>query len=241
MIFSIINMPSKNEIRALFNHIAPRYDYLNHLMSWQIDRNWRRKAAKHLLNHTASPLRVLDVATGTADFAIDIARNLPFDSHLDGIDIAEEMLKIGRKKVIDAKLDHIITLKQGDAEHIPSMNNFYDRVSVAFGIRNFENLELGLQEMYRVLKQGGRLVILELSSPDNAFLLQLFKLYSFRLLPHLGAKISGNKRAYQYLPESILKFPKPKIMVPLLHNIGFYQVETQSYCFGVCRLYIAEK
>lgn len=228
-------MPSKQQIEHLFNDIAPSYDRLNHIMSFGIDRSWRRKAVRAIVD-SEQPLRVLDVATGTGDFAIAIAKKLPAGSEVVGIDLSEQMLEIGRQKV-----QGNIALQQGDVECLDSENDSFDRVSVAFGVRNFEHLERGLSEMYRVLRHEGKLVVLELSYPDNAFLLWCYKLYAFRLLPFIGGLISGNRAAYTYLPNSILHFPKAKQFVPLLQRVGFSHVAVCQFTFGVCVMYVAEK
>lgn len=228
-------MPSKQQIEHLFNDIAPSYDRLNHIMSFGIDRSWRRKAVRAIVD-SEQPLRVLDVATGTGDFAIAIAKKLPAGSEVVGIDLSEQMLEIGRQKV-----QGNIALQQGDVECLDFENDSFDRVSVAFGVRNFEHLERGLSEMYRVLRHEGKLVVLELSYPDNAFLLWCYKLYAFRLLPFIGGLISGNRAAYTYLPNSILHFPKAKQFVPLLQRVGFSHVAVCQFTFGVCVMYVAEK
>ncbi|MBP5651005.1 MAG: bifunctional demethylmenaquinone methyltransferase/2-methoxy-6-polyprenyl-1,4-benzoquinol methylase UbiE [Bacteroidales bacterium] len=228
-------MPSKQQIQHLFNDIAPSYDKLNHIMSFGIDRSWRRKAVRAIADQP-EVRRVLDVATGTGDFAIAIAKKLPAGSEIVGVDLSEQMLEIGRQKV-----QGNIALQQGDVEHLDFEDGSFDRVSVAFGVRNFEHLEQGLSEMYRVLRPGGKLVILELSYPDNPFLLGCFNLYALHFLPFIGGLISGNRAAYTYLPNSILHFPKAKQFVPMLQRIGFSHVAVRQFTFGVCVMYVAEK
>ena len=228
-------MPSKQQIQHLFNDIAPSYDKLNHIMSFGIDRSWRRKAVRAIAD-SEQPLRVLDVATGTGDFAIAIAKKLSQGSEIVGIDLSEQMLEVGRQKVSGN-----IALQQGDVECLDFEEDSFDRVSVAFGVRNFEHLEQGLSEMYRVLRPGGKLVILELSYPDNPFVLWCYKLYALHFLPFIGGLISGQKEAYAYLPKSILAFPKAEKFVPLLRQLGFRQVTVRKFTFGTCLMYVAEK
>ena len=228
-------MPSKSQIKNYFNAIAPSYDKLNHIMSFGIDRSWRRKAVQAIADQP-EVRRVLDVATGTGDFAIAIAKKLPAGSEIIGIDLSEQMLEVGRQKVQEN-----IALQQGDVEHLDFEDGRFDRVSVAFGIRNFEHLEQGLSEMCRVLRPGGKLVILELSYPDNPFILWFYKLYALHFLPFIGGLISGNKEAYRYLPKSILAFPKEETIVPILRSVGFQNIEFQKFTFGVCIMYVAVK
>ena len=266
-------MPEKQQIEQLFDAIASDYDRLNHIMSFGIDRSWRRKAVRSIADNT-KPMRVLDVATGTGDFAIAIAKELPAGSEIIGVDLSEQMLEIGVQKVMKSdglrliqlasdERGHIgengvratydshnsdqstpmvnIALRQGDVEHLDFEDGSFDRVSVAFGVRNFEHLEQGLSEMYRVLRPGGKLVILELSYPDNPFLLGCFNLYALHFLPFIGGLISGQKEAYAYLPKSILAFPKAEKFVPMLQRIGFSHVAVRQFTFGVCVMYVAEK
>lgn len=228
-------MPNKKDIQQLFDKIAPTYDKLNHIMSFGTDRGWRRKAVREITNGQGA-LQILDVATGTGDFAIAIARKAHTDSQITGIDLSEKMLEVGRQKVSEN-----IRLEQGDVEALSFANDTFDRVSVAFGIRNFEHLEKGLAEMCRVLKPGGKLVILELSYPDNRLLLWAYKLYTLRILPFIGKLISGNGAAYHYLPQSVLHFPKEDVIIPMLHNVGFARARVRRFTFGVCLMYVAEK
>lgn len=229
-------MPKKEGIRALFDSIASGYDRFNHLSSLNADRGWRRRAVRRIVD-TDEPLAVLDVATGTADMAIAVAKKASEGSRIVGIDFSEGMLEVGRHKARGLP----VTLQQGDAEALAFADGTFDRVCVAFGVRNFENLTQGLQEMCRVLKPGGRLVVLELSYPDNRFLFWWYKLYAFRLMPMLGTRLTGNRGPYNYLPDSILKFPKPPVFLPMLHEAGFSSASVKSLTFGVCRLYVAEK
>ena len=229
-------MPKKEGIRALFDSIALGYDRFNHLSSLNADKGWRRKAVRQIVN-TKQPICVLDVATGTADLAIAVARKAAAGSQVTGIDLSENMLEVGRLKAVGLP----VTLQQGDAEALAFDDSTFDRVSVAFGVRNFENLAQGLREMCRVLKPNGRLVILELSYPDNRFLFWGYKLYALKILPAIGTRLTGNRSAYTYLPDSILKFPKPPVFLPMLREAGFSRARARSLTFGVCRMYVAEK
>ena len=266
-------MPTKSRIRQLFNDIAFSYDRLNHVMSFGIDRSWRRKAVRAIAD-SEEPLHVLDVATGTGDFAMAIAKKLQKGSVIVGIDLSEKMLEVGQTKVLKQNFLRLcrvgdergqvqeemqkktsqvndtthyvqkscvnIVLQLGDVESLDFEDNSFDRVSVAFGVRNFEHLEQGLSEMRRVLRPGGKLVILELSYPDNPFVLWCYKLYALHFLPFIGGLLSGHKEAYDYLPKSIMAFPKADKFVPLLQQVGFHQVTVRKFTFGTCLMYIAE-
>lgn len=231
-------MPQKETIRNLFNDIAPGYDRFNHVSSFQADRKWRRRAVESIAD-TDAPLLILDVATGTADFAIDIARRAGAGSKVIGIDLSQGMLDIGREKVAKTGLD--IVLQPGDAESLEFPDNSFDRVSVAFGVRNFENLEKGLKEMMRVLKPGGKLVILELSYPKNPAIRWFYKIYAFKILPIIGKSLTGNGQAFRYLPDSILKFPLPERFIPMLTKAGFSTAGHRQFLFGTCRMYTSTK
>lgn len=234
-------MPNKEGIRSLFDGIASNYDRLNHVMSFGIDRRWRRKAVNHIVNEK-KPINVLDVATGTGDFAFEIAGRVPFGSHIYGIDLSEKMLIEAKRKSLEMPSRFCrVKFNIGDCESLQYEDGFFDRVSVSFGVRNFENLDLGLSEMCRVLKKGGRLVILELSYPDSTFIFKFYRFYSLRIIPALGNLISRNRSAYEYLPDSILKFPKPNVMIPKLKKAGFSSAFSKSFTFGICRMYVAEK
>lgn len=220
----------------MFDNIAGGYDRFNHLTSLYADRGWRRRAVRRIVD-TDRPLTILDVATGTADMAIAVAKRAAEGSHVVGIDLSEGMLEVGRRKAAGLP----VTLQQGDAEAMTFADATFDRVCVAFGVRNFEHLAQGLQEMCRVLKPGGRLVVLELSYPDNRLLLWFYKLYAFRIMPLVGTKLTGSRGPYSYLPDSILTFPKPPAFLPMLREAGFGVATARSLTFGVCRMYVAEK
>lgn len=231
-------MAKKEFVNRMFDSIAPTYDILNHLLSLDIDKSWRRKSVAEIM--TDSPQMVIDLACGTGDFAIALAKSgVP---HVKGFDISEEMLKIGREKVAKIPLyDQTLTLELGDSEDLPLADNSADAVSVAFGIRNFEHKEKGLEEMYRILRSGGKLCVLELSIPDNNIIRSLYKIYFLHILPFFGGLISGNREAYRYLPISVINFPKPPIFLQMMKNAGFTNTKSLSFTFGLCQLYIGRK
>lgn len=233
-------MPEKEKIRHLFDAIAPDYDFLNHLLSLDIDRGWRRKAVRSLLD-VKEPLSVLDVACGTGDLSFAIAEKSCPGGRVTGIDISERMLSAGREKAASRNFPVPVELIQGDAEHIPFPDASFDRISAAFGVRNFENLKKGLEEMYRVLKPGGKAVILELSVPSGKILSALYRFYFLKILPAVGGMVSGNRGAYEYLPLSVLKFPKPDKFCGILENCGFCEVKHRALSFGICRMYVGSK
>lgn len=231
-------MAKKEGIRRLFDNIATDYDRLNHILSLNIDRIWRKKAVKEIVDTTSS-LQVLDVACGTCDFAMEIAGKTAEGSKVTGIDLSAGMLKIGKEKTESAGLD--IVLIQGDCEAMPFGNDTFDRISVGFGVRNFENLDKGLEEMYRVLKNGGKTVILELSVPSSAVIRWLYKLYFLNILPAIGGWISGDRGAYEYLTASVLRFPSPARFLEMMESAGFTEVKHKSLTSGICRMYIGTK
>lgn len=219
-----------------FDKIAPTYDKLNHLMTLGIDRLWRRKAIRSIVDSNCEQ-RFLDIATGTGDLALDILNKSNANSRLTGIDLSEPMMEIARKKLEGKRFELMVA----NAEEMPFEENTFDCVTVSFGVRNFTRLEKSLAEMHRVLRPGGKLMILELSYPDNKILLALYKVYALRIIPILGSMFAGNRKAYEYLPNSILRFPKPDKFIPMLERAGFNQVKHTAYTFGVCRMYLAEK
>lgn len=229
-------MPKKEGIRELFDDIAVKYDRFNHISSFGADRSWRRKAVRAIAD-SDHPIQVLDVATGTADFAIAVSRKAVQGSQITGIDLSDRMLEVGRRKCQGLPIE----LEVGDAENLRFTDGSFDRVCVAFGVRNFENLMQGLKEMLRVLRPGGKLVILELSYPKNRLIFSFYKFYSLKVLPRIGAGMTGNKGAFTYLPDSILKFPLPEKFIPMLTEAGFSSVKARQFMFGVCRMYIAVK
>lgn len=228
-------MPQKDRIRKLFNGIAPEYDRLNHILSLGIDRIWRKAAVKEAVGRTDRPA-ILDVATGTGDFAIELAKGSR-DGIVTGIDISEEMLAIGTRKVLHKKLSSRIRLQNADCEDLPFGDGSFDRVTAAFGVRNFENLHKGLAEMARVTRPGGKIVILELSIPDNRMLAWLYCLYFRKVLPAIGGFVSGDRKAYEYLPASVLNFPKAGKFCRMLEECGFTDVKSRALTSGICRMY----
>ena len=231
-------MAKKEGVKKMFDNIAPDYDKLNHILSLNIDKNWRKKAVRELADE-ARPLNVLDVACGTGDFTIEIARKVPQGSTVVGVDISDGMIAVGLEKL--AKLGIDAALEVADCEALPYEDNTFDRISVGFGVRNFEHLELGLSEMYRVLTPGGKLVILELSVPSNAFIRWCYKLYFLKILPFIGGLVSGDRSAYEYLPASVLRFPAPDKFMSIMKSAGFDVVEHRAMTLGVCRMYIGKK
>jgi demethylmenaquinone methyltransferase/2-methoxy-6-polyprenyl-1,4-benzoquinol methylase len=229
---------STSSVAAMFNSIAPSYDFLNHLLSLGIDKLWRRRLVKRLLR--ANPQNVLDVATGTADLALALAKSSPYVKVV-GIDISESMLAIGMVKVKKRKLDNRIALKKASALCIPYADNHFNAAMVAFGVRNFEDLSQGLKEICRVLKPGGELAVLEFSMPHHWPFNALYRFYFLKFLPWIGGKVSGNRLAYTYLPESVLTFPQGETFAQILKSCGFNDVEIRGQTFGIATLYIAKK
>jgi demethylmenaquinone methyltransferase / 2-methoxy-6-polyprenyl-1,4-benzoquinol methylase len=227
----------KEQVRTMFNDIAPRYDFLNHFLSAGIDRRWRKKAVRILRSN--NPKTILDVATGTADLAIEACQISP--GRITGIDIAEDMLAIGRNKIKAKNLDSVITLETGDSENLHFHDESFDAVMVAFGVRNFENLEKGLREMHRVLSPKGMVMVLEFSKPVKFPVKQLYNFYFRNILPGLGRLISGNSSAYTYLPESVGKFPTGEAFTKLLENVGFTDTKHRSLTFGIASIYTGIK
>ncbi len=231
-------MAKKDKIKSLFDNIAPDYDKLNHILSLNIDKGWRRKAVREIVD-TNEVLTVLDVACGTGDFTIEIARKAVANSRVIGIDLSEGMMKVGRDKIAAANVNAV--LEYGDCEALTYADDTFDRISVGFGVRNFEHLAVGLGEMCRVLKPGGKLVILELSIPSNPVIRWFYKLYFLNILPAIGGMVSGNRSAYEYLPASVLHFPAPDKFIPMMHEAGFGVVKHKAFTFGVCRMYVGIK
>lgn len=231
-------MAKKENIKRLFDNIAPDYDKLNHILSLNIDKGWRKKAVREIVD-SDSPLKVLDVACGTGDFTIEIARKAATGSSVTGIDLSEGMMAVGRDKIKAAGVD--AALEYGDCEALKYADDTFDRISVGFGVRNFEHLAIGLREMCRVLKPAGKLVILELSVPSNPIIRWCYKLYFLNILPAIGGMVSGNRGAYEYLPASVLHFPAPDKFIRMLREAGFAEVKHKALTFGVCRMYVGIK
>ena len=274
----------------MFDSIAGDYDSLNHILSLDVDKIWRKKALKQIVDAPA-PAHVLDLACGTGDFSIAIAKALsrshkrvgtPIEAHakasvkapveapvkapveaqvtstgfvtgdsgrsdlmtkghVTGVDLSEGMLAVMREKVAKAGLTEMISIEEGDGENLRFPDNTFDRVTIAFGIRNFEDRPKGLREMLRVLKPGGRLVILELSRPENKIIRWFYDLYFLHILPKIGGKVSGDKAAYAYLPASVAAFPGKKAFMATMREAGFRAVTHKAFTLGICRMYTGEK
>ena len=226
------------QVEQMFDNIAPTYDTLNHRLSWDIDKGWRKKAIRQLAPY--QPQAILDIATGTGDFAILSAEMLK-PARLVGADISEGMMEIGRKKVTEKGLQDIISFEKEDCLHLSYADNTYDAVTAAFGIRNFSNLDQGLKEMCRVLKTGGHLSIVELTTPVSFPMKQLFHIYSHTVLPVYGRLISKDTSAYSYLTKTIEAFPQGEQMVEILRKAGFREATFKRLTFGICTMYFATK
>lgn len=226
------------QVEEMFNNIAPTYDTLNHRLSWDIDKGWRKKAIAQL--QPFSPRHILDIATGTGDFAILAARMLTPEK-LIGADISEGMMDIGRQKVKRARLEQIISFEKEDCLQLSYPENSFDAVTAAFGIRNFPDLDRGLKEIFRVLKPDGHLSIVELTSPVAFPMKQLFKVYSHTVLPIYGRLVSRDDSAYRYLTATIEAFPQGEQMVGILKNAGFSEARFERLTFGICTMYLATK
>lgn len=228
----------KQQVADMFNNISGKYDFLNHFLSFGIDLIWRKKAISLLKD--MEPRKMLDVATGTGDFALESLRILKPD-HIIGIDISQGMLDIALKKIEERSLSDRFRVEVGDAENLSFESNSFDAVTVAFGVRNFENLQIGLNEICRVLKPGGRAVILEFSNPRTFPIKQLYRFYSKHILPRIGKIFSKDNRAYTYLPESISQFPDGESFSQLLKNAGFKTAQSRPQTFGICTIYVGVK
>lgn len=220
----------------MFDGIAPSYDLLNHLLSFNVDRWWRRQVVEEV--RRGAPRRILDMATGTGDLAIELARRIP-DAQVTGVDLSERMLDEARRKVAALSLSDRIALQQGDAEH-PGAAASFDAATVAFGVRNFGDLDAGLRGLARTIKPGGKLVVLEFSRPRNRLFRALFGFYFFRILPFVGGLVSRDRRAYDYLPASVEEFPAPEAFLAMMGRAGFRDCRTRSLSGGIAHIYIGE-
>jgi demethylmenaquinone methyltransferase / 2-methoxy-6-polyprenyl-1,4-benzoquinol methylase len=227
----------KEEVAEMFNNISAKYDFLNHFLSLGIDKLWRKKAVKML--RPINPKRILDIATGTGDFALESLSLKP--TQVVGLDISSGMLEHGRVKMKKKGVDHIITMQQGDSEEIPYEDNYFDGLTVGFGVRNFENLEKGLGEMLRVVRPGGKLIILEFSKPKKFPIKQLFAFYSNNIIPILGKSISKDSNAYTYLPESVAAFPEGKDFEDILAKVGYKDISSTLVSGGIATIYAGTK
>ncbi len=231
------NKSKKEEVEQMFDNISVKYDFLNHFLSLGIDRIWRKKAVKEL--REVKPRKILDIATGTGDFAIANMKLKP--EEIVGIDISNGMLEVGRKKMRKKKVDHIITMKQADSENLPFDDDYFDGLTVGFGVRNFENLEKGLSEMLRVIRPGGKAVILEFSKPKKFPVKQSFTFYSKYVIPMLGKRISKDEKAYAYLPESVEAFPEGKEFENILIKLNYKNVKSSLVSGGIATIYTGIK
>ena len=230
------NHNKKKQIEQMFDNIAQYYDKLNHILSFRMDVVWRRIATRHINNN---PKKILDIATGTGEFALAIAKHT--NAQVIGIDISHKMIKIGKQKVQDNKLSNRISLQIGDGEKLTFQNNSFDAITSGFGIRNFENMNQGLAECYRTLKKDGILLILEPSMPSMPILKHIYTVYFSYLLPFLGRIISRDKNAYQYLRDSVKAFPNQSEFLKKLEEIGFKKCKHIPISFGIVSLYYAIK
>ena len=226
----------KEQVMAMFDNIAESYDFLNHSLSLGMDNLWRKKAIKKIDNN---PKNILDVATGTADFAISAAKYTR--AQITGVDISQNMLNIGKRKIAKKKLDDRITLQNYDCENLPFKDNSFDAITAGFGVRNFENLDKGLSEIYRVLNTNGIVTILEPSVPKYFPLKQIYRIYFQHILPKIGSYISKDKNAYKYLPDSVNAFESGSKFISKLEKLEFKECKLITYTFGIVSLYIAIK
>ena len=231
-------LSKKEEVRAMFDNIAPAYDRLNHTLSLSVDRIWRRRVVR--IVGRLHPRRVLDMATGTGDLAVMMARSIP-EAHIKGVDLSEGMLDVARRKVAARGLEERVTLEAGDAETAVAAAGSVDVVTVAFGVRNFGDLDAGLREMARTIKPGGKVVVLEFSRPRNRVYRALYEFYSYKILPRIGGLVSRDKRAYEYLPASVGEFPAPEEFMAMMARAGFRNCRARSQSFGIAQIYIGER
>lgn len=227
----------RQQVEEMFDSIAPKYDFLNRVLSMGIDQGWRKKAINSLKE--VNPKQILDVATGTADLAIAALKLNP--DHITGIDISNQMLNVGRDKIKAKNISDKITLTQADSANLPFEDNKFDAITVAFGVRNFEFLQQGINQMYRVTSKGGKLAVLEFSNPKSFPFKQIYNFYFKYILPGWGGLISKSKTAYTYLPESVQHFPEGEQFAAYLKNAGYTQIKIQPLTFGICTLYTAVK
>lgn len=230
--------PKAEQVELMFDSIAPAYDFMNRAMTLGIDKWWRAKAVRMLRKE--HPCRILDIATGTGDLAIKLARSID-GCTVDGVDLSQGMIDIGRRKVQDAGLADRITMNVGDCLDLKIADNSYDAITVAYGVRNFEHLLAGYKEMARVLKPGGMLCVIELSTPRGRLVRPLYNLYTRTVIPSVGRMVSKDTRAYSYLPESIEAVPQGQTMIELMRRAGLVRCHYRPMTFGVCTIYTAYK
>lgn len=231
------NTSKKEEVAEMFNNISAKYDFLNHFLSVGIDKRWRKKAISML--REIQPKRILDIATGTGDFALESLKLQP--QEVVGVDISEGMLKMGREKMVKRKVDHIVSMRLGDSENLDFEDNYFDALTVGFGVRNFENLEKGLAEMLRVVRPGGKLLILEFSKPKKFPIKQYYAFHSKYIIPFFGKRISKDDKAYAYLPESVAAFPEGKNFEDILKKLGYQDVKSTLVSGGIATIYSGTK
>lgn len=224
----------KKQVEQMFDSIAPAYDFMNRAMTLGIDRWWRRVAVKMV--GKSHPHRILDVATGTGDFALDLYRKIKPDA-IVGVDLSQGMLDVARKKIAKRNLGDVITVQQGDCLALPFDDGDFDAVTVAFGVRNFEHLLQGYQQMHRVLSPGGVLCVVELSTPRNRIIRWFYDLYTLHIIPWFGALKSHDKSAYRYLPQSIAAVPQGEEMLAIMREAGFKDCKVKRMTFGTCSIY----
>ncbi|MBQ5703581.1 MAG: bifunctional demethylmenaquinone methyltransferase/2-methoxy-6-polyprenyl-1,4-benzoquinol methylase UbiE [Alistipes sp.] len=228
----------KEEVQQMFDNIAPTYDRLNHLFSLSIDKLWRRRVVR--LVRRMKPQRILDLATGTGDLAIKMAKRIP-KAHIMGVDLSENMLAVAAEKVRRQGLDDHIALYQGEAEHLDIGDGVVDVVTVAFGVRNFGDIDGSLLEIGRTLTAGGHIVILEFSTPRNPLVRYFYRLYSNHVMKPVGGLISKDRKAYDYLPDSIEEFPDPERFLDIMRHAGFKECRRKSLSLGIAQIYIGQK
>ena len=228
----------ENEVEAMFNGIAPRYDFLNHLLSFGIDKIWRRRLVKIVAK--SKPLQVLDIATGTGDLAITLAKKHN-NVNIVGVDIAQEMIAVGEQKVAKLNLSNRITFQKASSLSLPFTNNQFDAAMVAFGVRNFEDPLAGLTEICRVLKPGSLLLVLEFTNPQSVIIRSFYNFYFRFILPWVGKKVSGHKTAYTYLPQSVSTFKEREDFVDLLKQSGYINAYYKQQSMGIAAIYVATK
>jgi demethylmenaquinone methyltransferase/2-methoxy-6-polyprenyl-1,4-benzoquinol methylase len=228
----------KEQVADMFNNISKTYDFLNHFLSLGIDIIWRKKAINELKKD--QPKNILDVATGTGDFAFE-ALSILKPEKITGVDISAGMLEIAKQKIAKRNLGHLFEVKLGDSEKLPFADNTFDAVTVAYGVRNFENLEAGLADIFRVLKPGGKAVVLEFSKPKAFPIKQLYNFYFNYITPGIGKLFSKDSRAYSYLPESVAAFPDGKSFTNLMDKVGYKNTKARPLAFGICSIYTGVK
>ena len=235
--YNDLHRTKKEQVEQMFDHNAPTSDFLNHTLSLGIDRSWRRRAVDSIAS--ISPQVILDLATGTGDFAVEALRLKP--TKIIGGDISDLMMNVGRDKAKKLNVTDILEFQRVDSENMPFGDNKFDAITVGFGVRNFENLEKGLREMHRVLRPGGRVAILEVAQPTRFPMRQLYRIYFHYILPLIGRIFSSDVRAYTYLPESVSAFPQGDDFVAILNRVGFSHISYRPLTFGICAFYTCEK